>query len=114
MKQTKLSRFEILSTFDVSNPICAVYSGEDGKLSYRQVVKWAMVKEHRYYQDHRGIIFPEEASAVIDNPMIEGIIKDTVYEIDDKTRIPKPVWVLDLACDSPDFEGYVDGVEGQI
>lgn len=113
MKQNTIERFEILSTFNLDSPACAVFSQADGKPHYNQVVVWAIVKEHRYRQDYREIIYPEE-NVLIDPPRVEGLVRETVEEITDSAGLTRPVWVLSLACDAPNFEGYVDGVEGQI
>lgn len=110
MNQESIERFEILSTFPVTHPACAVYLNEDGSKSYSQVYMWAMVKEHRYIQDRRGLIRPEDADVLIDDPKIEGIVKEIIYDEDPN----RPIWFLGLACDVPTFEGYVDGQEGRL
>ena len=103
MKEHFIQRYEVLSTFPVTTPACAIYPETDGDgMEHLQVMTWALVRERTYRQNGAEVI-----SALMSPPQIEGIVRVGLYGNDEG----KMVWTVGLACEMPNLQGYVDGVE---
>ena len=104
MKEHFIQRYEVLSTFPVTTPACAIVQDQESdEVQYFPVMTWAVVRERTFRQNG------EELTSPITKPtLIEGIVRVGLYDDEASGNM---VWTAWLACDLPSHQGYMDGVE---